>query len=318
MMVKNPEGNIQKNGNPETKGESGNGAKPFIKWAGGKSQLIKYIADKMPSNILHSEGFTYIEPFVGSGAVLFWILNNVKNVEKAVINDINNDLTACYSTIQTNVKELINTLQKLEERYFSIKKEENRKEFFLEKREEFNERKKNNTEHAALLIFLNKTCFNGLYRVNSKNQFNVPFGNYKNPKICDAENLLAVNRALQNVVVLNKDFTETLKEVEEEPCFFYLDPPYKPISKSSSFNAYSRNGFNDQEQRRLKEFLDLLNEKNIYWLLSNSDLKNIDPQDDFFDHLYRDFKIERVKAKRAINSNPKKRGEVNELLIKNY
>ncbi|MFO8236009.1 MAG: DNA adenine methylase [Bacteroidales bacterium] len=292
-------------------------AKPFVKWAGGKSQLLKPIAKELPSDINNSKGFTYMEPFVGSGAVLFWILNNYNNVKKAVINDINEDLTKCYKTIQSNIDELIVSLKDMENKYYSIK-EKDRKNFFLEKREEFNKRKKNSIQHAGLLIFLNKTCFNGLYRVNSKNEFNVPFGDYKNPKILDTENLLAVNKALRNVIILNKDFTETLKEINNDPCFFYLDPPYKPISKSSAFNAYSQNGFDDEEQKRLKEFLDTLNAKNIYWLLSNSDLKNIDPEDEFFDNLYQEFNISRVKAKRAINSNGRKRGKIYELLIKNY
>ncbi len=293
-------------------------ARPFLKWAGGKSQLLDAISARIPDDVMQAGQFTYVEPFVGSGAVLFWVLNNYPGVTKAVINDINEDLINAYKAIQMDVETLISCLQRLGDDYYSIKKEDERKVFFLERREEFNTRTNDISKHSALLIFLNRTCFNGLYRVNSKNEFNVPFGKYKNPRICDTSNLKAVSKALQKVTILNTDFTETYKHVDERPAFFYLDPPYKPISQTSSFNSYSKDGFDDKEQKRLKKFLDKLNGEQHPWLLSNSDPKNIDPEDDFFDTLYKDYIIERVKAKRAINSNAKKRGEIAELLIRNY
>jgi DNA adenine methylase len=259
-----------------------------------------------------------VEPFVGSGAVLFWVLNHFPDISKAVINDINEDLINAYKAIQSDVNKLIMHLKKLEDDYYQIKQEEGRKEFFLERREEFNTRTNNISQHSALLIFLNRTCFNGLYRVNSRNKFNVPFGRYKNPRICDTSNLKALNKALQKVTILNTDFTETYKHVEDRTVFFYFDPPYKPISQTSSFNSYSKGGFDDKQQKRLKKFLDKLNKDGFYWLLSNSDPKNIDSGDDFFDKLYKDYFIERVQAKRAINSNANKRGEIAELLIRNY
>lgn len=292
--------------------------KPFLKWAGGKGQLLNKISLSLPKDIESSKNLTYVEPFVGSGAVLFWILKNFKNVKKAVINDINKDLINCYISIKYEVDTLLNHLKVLEKKYYSLNSEEERKIFFLEKRDDFNKRYNDIEKQSALLIFLNRTCFNGLYRVNSKNKFNVPFGRYKNPKICDTENLKAINKVLQKVTILNKDFEDTLNEIADGDSFFYFDPPYKPISKSSSFNSYSDKGFDDEEQRRLKKFCDKLSEKKIKWLLSNSDIKNTDPDANFFDDLYKRYNIERIKAKRAINSNPQKRGEIKELLIKNY
>jgi len=291
--------------------------KPFLKWAGGKGQLLKNIGLSLPKNFGSMENLVYVEPFVGSGAVLFWILKNYENVKKAVINDINEDLINSYISIKFEIDALLNHLQTLEKNYYSLKEEE-RKEFFLDKREAFNKRNSDTVKQSAWLIFLNRTCFNGLYRVNSKNKFNVPFGRYKNPKICDTENLRTLNKVLQKVTILNKDFEDTLEEIDSHNSFFYFDPPYKPISSSSSFNSYSSAGFNDREQKRLKKFCDRLDERNIKWLLSNSDVKNNDPDDNFFDDLYKAYNIERIKARRAINSNAKKRGEIKELLIKNY
>ena len=292
--------------------------KPFLKWAGGKGQLLKNIASSLPEHLEQSKDIVYVEPFVGSGAVLFWILKNYKNVKKAVINDINEDLINSYLSIKYEIDKLLKELKKIEDNYYGLKAEEQRETFFLEQREGFNNRNNDTVKHSALLIFLNKTCFNGLYRVNSKNKFNVPFGRYKNPKICDAENLKAVNQALQNVIILNNDFEDTLKEVDSDNSFFYFDPPYKPISKTASFNSYSKSSFDDEEQKRLKNFCDRLNKQDIKWLLSNSDVKNNDQSNNFFDDLYEGYFIERIKAKRAINSNGNKRGEITELLIKNY
>jgi DNA adenine methylase len=294
-----------------------NQAKPFLKWAGGKRQLLGDITNSLPPGIREND-FVYVEPFVGSGAVLFWFLNNFTNISKAIINDVNTDLINCYISVKVNVNQLIARLKSLEEQYFSYPLESDRKLFFLEKRAEYNLRKADDLGQSALLIFLNKTCYNGLYRVNSKNEFNVPFGKYKNPKICDMPNLKAVNAALEKVSILNTDFSATLEHVQNANSFFYFDPPYKPISKSASFNTYSKRGFGDDEQVRLKEFCDKLNNRDINWLLSNSDVKNIDPDDNYFDDLYANYSIERVRANRAINSNAGKRGKISELLIRNY
>ena len=277
-------------------------AKPFLKWAGGKTQLIDQIKERLP-NIIQTEKFTFIEPFVGSGAVLFWMLENFPNLENAIINDINTDLTNSYLTIKDNVDDLINILSKWEMEYHKIAdNQEAKKENYYQKRTLFNTRNSEQTIQSALFIFLNRTCFNGLHRVNRKNEFNVPIGSYKKPQICNTTNLLAVSEVLQRVEILNGDYSKTL-EYATENTFFYFDPPYKPLSETSSFNAYAKDEFNDAEQIRLKEFCDTLNEQNHQWILSNSDVKGKNPDDNFFDDLYADFNINRVNARRSINAN---------------
>ena len=290
--------------------------KPFLKWAGGKTQLISEIEKNLPPSIV-SKQFIYIEPFVGSGAVLFWILNNFPQIEKAVINDINEDLISTYKTIKSAPKELISILEILQEEYHSLDNSvDNKKDYFYSKRELFNNRKQEQTVHSALFIFLNRTCFNGLFRVNRKNEFNVPIGSYKKPTICDKSNLLTVSSALQKVELLCGDFEQTINFTGSNT-LFYFDPPYKPLSETSSFNSYAKDEFNDKEQIRLKKFCDELDLLGHGWLLSNSDVKGKNADDNFFDDLYNNFTIKRVDAKRSINANPDKRGFLKELLITN-
>lgn len=291
--------------------------KPFLKWAGGKTQLISSIENSLHPDILKGK-FTYIEPFVGSGAVLFWILNNFPNLKKAVINDINADLINAYRTIAKAPKELISVLKILQADYHALENnEEEKKRYYYENRDFYNARTLDNINQAALFIFLNRTCFNGLYRVNSKNLFNVPMGSYKNPTICDEPNILAVSNILQKVEILNGDYTETLKHATKNS-FFYFDPPYKPLSETSSFNSYAKDEFNDAEQIRLRDFCTELEALGHKWMLSNSDVKGKDLNDNFFDDIYSGFVISRVRARRNINANADKRGELNELLIMNY
>jgi len=291
-------------------------AKPFLKWAGGKTQLIEQIKEQLPNNI-QQYNFTYIEPFVGSGAVLFWMLEHFPNLENAVINDINKDLTNSYDTIKNDVNGLIQILSEWEIEYHNFADNQDaKKEYYYEKRSLFNTRNSDQTTQSALFIFLNRTCFNGLYRVNRKNEFNVPIGSYKKPQICNIENLLAVSEVLQRVEILNGDYSETL-EYATENTFFYFDPPYKPLSETSSFNSYSKDEFGDKEQIELKEFCDILNEQGHQWILSNSDVKGKDPNNNFFDDLFANFNIMRVNARRSINANPSKRGKLTELLITN-
>ncbi len=291
-------------------------AKPFLKWAGGKTQLINDIERTLPTNITQAN-FTYIEPFVGSGAVLFWALNNFPKLKKAVINDINEDLINAYKIIADRPKELISILQVLQNEYHNLEgNEENKKLYYYQKRELYNTRKEEQSGQAALFIFLNRTCFNGLYRVNRKNEYNVPIGGYKKPTICDKENILAVSEVLQKVVILCGDFEQTLNYADNNS-LFYFDPPYKPLSETSSFNSYAKDEFNDSEQIRLKAFCSKLDGLNHTWILSNSDVKGKDENDNFFDELYADFNIQRVEAKRSINVNPEKRGKLTELLITN-
>ncbi|AIH01613.1 DNA adenine methylase [Riemerella anatipestifer CH3] len=291
-------------------------AKPFLKWAGGKTQLISDIERTLPTNITQ-KNFTYIEPFVGSGAVLFWVLNNFANLKKAVINDINEDLINTYKTIADRPKELISILQIMQNEFHTLEgNEEKKKLYYYQKRELYNSRKEEQSGQAALFIFLNRTCFNGLYRVNRKNEYNVPMGGYKKPTICDKENILAVSDALQKVEILCGDFEQTL-DFAEQNTLFYFDPPYKPLSETSSFNSYAKDEFNDSEQIRLRDFCNKLDILNHIWILSNSDVKGKDENDNFFDNLYSDFNIQRVDARRSINANPEKRGKLTELLITN-
>lgn len=291
-------------------------AKPFLKWAGGKTQLISAIGKTLPPNIVQ-KNFTYIEPFVGSGAVLFWVLNHFPNLKKAVINDINEDLIHTYQTIADRPNELISILQVLQNEYHALEgNEDGKKNYYYQKRALYNARKEEQSGQAALFIFLNRTGFNGLYRVNRKNEFNVPMGDYKKPTICDRENILAVSEALQKVEMLCGDFEQTLNYADNNS-LFYFDPPYKPLNETSSFNTYAKEGFNDSEQVRLKNFCSKLDILKHTWILSNSDVKGTDDNDNFFDDLYANFNIQRVEAKRNINANPEKRGKLTELLITN-
>jgi DNA adenine methylase len=294
-----------------------NSAKPFLKWAGGKTQLIAEIERSLPSEIAQSK-FTYIEPFVGSGAVLFWMLSNFPNLEKAIINDINADLINSYKVIATKPKQIISELKKIQDEYHSLKEQETEQlRYYIKKRGVYNSRKENMVIQAALFIFLNKSGFNGIYRVNSKNEYNVPKGSSSTPPICDEDNILAVSAALKRVVILSGDYQQSLKYATDNT-FFYFDPPYKPLSKTSSFKSYTKEDFGDKEQIRLKEFCVEISEKGHKWMMSNSDVKGKDISDNFFDDLYSDFKIERVQAKRSINAHGDKRGKLSELLITNY
>ena len=291
-------------------------AKPFLKWAGGKTQLITEIEKVLPVHYTQSK-FTYIEPFVGSGAILFCMLNNFPKMEKAVINDINEDLINTYKTIASKPKEQISVLEIFQNEYHSLDlKEVEKKEYYYEKRKLYNTRNTEKSTQAALFIFLNRTCFNGLYRVNKNNGYNVPMGSYRKPTICDRENIIAVSKALQRVEILCGDYQNTL-DFATQNTLFYFDPPYKPLNETSSFNSYAKDEFNDFEQIRLRDFCAKLDTIGHQWILSNSDVKGKDLNDNFFDDLYSQFTINRVDAKRSINANPEKRGKLTELLITN-
>ncbi len=289
-------------------------AKPFVKWVGGKSQLLKKIKQKYPQHIEK-----YCEPFVGGGAVLFDILQNF-HPREVLINDINKELINTYFQVKNNCEDLILQLENIQTAYLNLIQEE-RKIFFYEKRNRYNELKVNgddveNLEKASLFIFLNKTCFNGLYRVNSKGLFNVPFNNARTPLICDEENLRACNQLLQNVTLKTGDYKDCENFIDEQT-FVYIDPPYRPLTQTSAFTSYSENQFSDKEQIELAKFIEKISEKGALILASNSDPKNINKEDNFFDDLYSNFEIERVSASRMINSNSEKRGAVKEILISN-
>lgn len=291
--------------------------KPFIKWVGGKSQLIEQLDAKLPADFDSLEDVTYIEPFVGGGAMLFYMLQHYPNINHAIINDINPDLTTCYRTVRDNPKELIASLQDIENIYLSLNTEEARKEFFMVVRNRYNEKNLDPIENTTKFFFLNKTCFNGLYRVNKKGLFNVPFGRYSNPTICNPETILKDSELLQRVEILNGDFEETFKYAQGNT-LFYFDPPYRPLNDTSSFNNYTKEAFNDNEQIRLKKYCDRINDAGFKFMLSNSDCKSVNGEDNFFDVLYAAYQIERVWASRNINSNPNKRGELTEILVRNY
>lgn len=294
-----------------------NVAKPFLKWAGGKTQLINDIEKSLPKELVKSK-FTYIEPFVGSGAVLFWVLNNFPKLEKAVINDINEDLINTYKIIASRPKELISILEILQNEFHALEgNEDNKKLYYYQKRDLYNTRQQEKSVQAALFVFLNRTCFNGLYRVNRSNLYNVPMGGYKKPMICDAKNILTVSNSLQKVEILCGDYEETLSFAEKNT-LFYFDPPYKPLNETSSFNSYAKDEFNDDEQIRLRDFCTKLDILDYDWILSNSDVKSNNANNNFFDDLYANFSISRVDAKRSINANAEKRGKLKELLITNY
>ncbi len=291
-------------------------AKPFIKWVGGKTQLLDEIERNLPADFAERKNLTYIEPFVGGGAALFWILQKFSNIENAVICDINKDLITTYCVIKNQPEKLIAFLQKIQKAYLSLD-DEKRKEFYLEQRDRFNQKECDEIENSAIFIFLNRTCFNGLYRVNRKGDFNVPFGRYANPKICDEATILADSNLLKKVTILNGDFSETLRFATENS-FFYFDPPYKPLSETSSFNAYAKEVFDDSEQIRLCKFCKEIEKRGAKFILSNSDVKGRNPNDSFFDDLYRQFIVQRVWARRIVNANAEKRGKLTELMIQNF
>lgn len=292
-------------------------ARPFIKWVGGKSQLIEQLEAQLPADFDNWENITYIEPFVGGGAMLFYMLQRYPNINHAIINDINSDLATCYRTVRDTPEQLISSLKDIEKAYLALETEDGRKDFFMAVRERYNEKNLDPIENTTKFFFLNRTCFNGLYRVNKKGLFNVPFGKYANPTICDPETIRKDSELLQRVEILNGDFEATF-EYAHGNTFFYFDPPYRPLSDTSSFNDYAKEAFNDDAQIRLKEYCDRIHEAGFRFMLSNSDCKGKNEEDNFFDVLYQAYQIERVWASRNINSNPNKRGKLTEILVHNY
>lgn len=297
--------------------EEAAGAKPFLKWAGGKRQLISAIQAVLPAALRSQRDLTYVEPFIGGGAVLFWLLQAYPNIRRAIINDINPDLTTAYRVVQQRPQELISALTAVQEAYHRLPSEEARRQYFEQLRAEFNARPLPELRNTVVLMFLNRTCFNGLYRVNSKGGFNVPFGRYNQPAICHAPTILADSKLLARVSIQQGDFTDVLEHAPANS-FFYLDPPYQPLSKTAAFNAYATEAFDAASQERLAGFCRTLDAQGCPWLLSSADPRNTDATDNSFDDLYAGFTIQRVPAKRAINSKAAGRGNISELLIHNY
>lgn len=293
--------------------------KPILKWAGGKSQLLKDISQNYPDGL----GTTirrYAEPFVGGGAVLFDLLSKYE-LDEIYISDVNAELINLYLVIQKQVDDLIFLLNTYQNEY-QAKSDEERIKYYYKKRDDFNKlikqgKSKSGINSAALFIFLNRTCFNGLYRANSKGLFNVPKGNQTNPTICNEENIRAVSAALSNVQIVCDDYTESRAFINQNT-FVYVDPPYRPLKDRDSFISYTETKFDDDCQRELAEFLNEINDFGAFFILSNSDPKNVDPQDNFFDDLYVDYDMQKIKAKRRINRDSEQRGYITELLIKNF
>ena len=292
-------------------------AKPFIKWAGGKTQLLTQFENILPHNLEEAEHFTYIEPFVGGGAMLFHMLQKYTNIGRVIINDINPNLITAYRVIRDTPERLITDLKMLQREFRQNSNEEARKEYFLRIRKSYNEDTHNDVTNTAMFIFLNRTCFNGLYRVNSKGYFNVPFGKYTNPTICDEELLLEDSKILQNVEILCGDYTLIERYVDNNT-FIYFDPPYRPLSTTSSFTSYSKENFDDTEQTRLAHFFARLSRYGCKMMLSNSDCCAQNPHDTFFENLYGNFIIDKVHASRFVNAIPSKRGKLTEILVRNY
>lgn len=276
--------------------------KPFVKWAGGKSSLLLQLKNFYPYELEDGKIERYIEPFVGGGAVLINILQNY-NVKEAYAFDINKDLINCYNVIKNNVDELIKELKIKEEEFIKLEIED-RKKYFYNIRNEYNSYKITNelsVKRGAEFIFLNRTCFNGLYRVNKNGKFNVPCGKYKNPCICDAKNLRNLSMLIQNVQFQYGDYKQSEKYVDENT-FVYFDPPYRPLSITSSFTSYTKENFDDDNQKELSKYFRILDSKNAKLMLSNSNPKNINENDNFFEEIYKGFNMNEVYAKRMINS----------------
>lgn len=294
-------------------------AKPVLKWAGGKSQLLPQINNYLPEKIKNREITRYIEPFIGGGAVFFDLISKYNMMESFLV-DKNPELIILYNAIKSDVYALIEELEKVCKEYQAFN---SKCDYYYKMREEYNLfnkavntgiRDKYFIRRAALTVFLNKTCFNGLYRVNKDGKFNVPIGSYSNPKIYDKEELINVALAFKNATLICGDFEQAKRYINKNS-FIYYDPPYRPVSKTSAFISYTSHDFDDQSQKRVKTFFDEAHNKGAYQMLSNSDPTNYS-DDYFFDELYKDYHIHRIYAKRYIRAKGKQ--DIRELLITNY
>ncbi len=299
-------------------------AQPFLKWAGGKTQHIKKFQKFYPAELKSGKIKRYFEPFLGSGAVFFDVAQKYK-IDSALLCDINEELILTYLVIQRDVDKLFEYLLRYKKSYLKLDTEK-QKEFYYELRTNYNLQRfnidykkysENWIPRAAQLIFMNKTCYNGLFRMNSKGEFNSPVGRYKNPQIFDAENLQKISELLQMAEVCKLHFAD-IKSKARKSSFVYFDPPYRPLNRTASFTSYSTFQFSDPQQIELANLFKALDKRQAKLMLSNSDPKNEDPSDNFFDELYEDYHLYRIKANRMINSKKDKRGKINEILVLNY
>lgn len=295
-------------------------AKPFVKWAGGKRNLLFQLEALLPKNFDILKDVTYIEPFVGGGAMLFYMLQYHKNIRKAIINDINPDLIRCYQLIKDNPQELIYRLETLDKNYNSCNVQDKR-ELYYAYRNQYNSEEINEDERAALFVFLNHTCFNGLYRVNSLGKFNVPHGRYKHPVICNYEVIMEDHHLLNSIEVIIREpgnYESTSRHLSKKGTnFIYFDPPYRPLLNECNFKSYHNSPFGDKQQEELKFFCDKLNKHGCMIMLSNSDSKKTDGNS-YFEELYSGYNFHRILAPRYINAISTKREKLHEVVITNY
>jgi DNA adenine methylase len=299
--------------------------RPFLKWAGGKTQLLKQMLRHFPQGLFDKRFDRYLEPFLGGGAVFFFVAEQ-NWFQEYYLWDLNEELFVTYQVVKTQVNLLIEVLENFQNQYQNRASQQEKSQYFYQVRTDFNAQRdyfdfshlnESWIRRAAQVIFLNKTCFNGLFRVNGQGYFNVPFGDYKNPTICDVKNLILASHLLQKAIIQRGDFSQC-REFATERSFVYFDPPYRPLSKTSNFTSYSHQSFDDFEQIRLAGLCRELGAKGVKWMVSNSDPQNINSNDNFFEVLYQGFNIHHLDATRAINANGQKRGKIKELLITNY
>lgn len=291
-------------------------AKPFVKWAGGKGSLVNLLSAHLPADFCEKKNVTYIEPFVGGGAMLFYMLTHFPNIRRVVINDLNADLILCYQLIKSCPQILIEHLKKIENYYFQLQTMDEKSNYYYHMRDKYNSIILKGEERAACFIFLNKTCFNGLYRVNTNGKFNVPFGKYKKPNICDEMLIMIDHKLLKNVDIYTGNYSTIIKHLGKGYNYIYIDPPYRPLSGTAHFKEYSHNVFDDNEQEKLKTFCDKLTAKGCKLMQSNSN--SMDEGESFFAKLYQEYYIEQIQAHRYINAHAGKREKETELIIMNY
>ena len=291
--------------------------KPFVKWAGGKARLIKVIEQHLPHNFDQLKDLTYVEPFVGGGAMLFHMLQKHSNIHRAIINDINADLIGAYKQIRQDPEALIKLLKEISAEYLSSEDIMTRQEIYYRMRNEFNAMTSEDALRIPYFLFLNQTCFNGLYRVNSSGRFNVPHGRYKSPTIINEQNLLQVHTALQQVEIQQGDFAQVVGLANGKNVFFYFDPPYRPLkSDMTMFTQYNQEKFSDKSQERLKGICDKISKAGWYFMVSNSD--SYENEKPYFDHLYSGYCIHRFSVSRSINVYSAADRRPKEILITNY
>lgn len=291
--------------------------KPFVKWAGGKTKLLKEIEQRLPVGFGGWENVTYVEPFVGGGSVLFHMLRTHKNISKAIINDINEVLMKTYRQIKYDPRGIVAELKFLIEEYNNLKTGQAKEDFYYRTRDLYNKIVHEDEQHIVLFLFLNKTCFNGLYRENKSGDFNVPFGRREYIRF-NEQNFFDVHEALQKVDIFCGQFDNVFQEFDNDRYFVYIDPPYRPVGKNMTmFTQYDKTGFTDFDQSRLKDLCDLFGRKGCKIMISNSDSCN-DDGNSYFEDLYNGYSIDRVQVIRNINPYSARERHSKEIIITNY